>query len=69
MGACASLGSYGIALWAMTRAPTATEVALRLGQISNEEFNDMTQSSKYRIELYASMVAETGLARCVCVTQ
>ena len=29
IGACASLGSYGIALWAMTRAPVATVAALR----------------------------------------
>lgn len=29
MGACASLGSYGIALWAMTLAPVATVAALR----------------------------------------
>jgi phosphonate utilization associated putative membrane protein len=29
MGASASLGSYGIALWAMTRAPVATVAALR----------------------------------------
>jgi phosphonate utilization associated putative membrane protein len=29
MGAAASLGSYGIALWAMTRAPVATVAALR----------------------------------------
>ena len=29
MGATASLGSYGIALWAMTRAPVATIAALR----------------------------------------
>ena len=29
LGACASLGSYGIALWAMTRAPVATVAALR----------------------------------------
>jgi phosphonate utilization associated putative membrane protein len=29
VGACASLGSYGIALWAMTRAPVATVAALR----------------------------------------
>jgi phosphonate utilization associated putative membrane protein len=29
LGACASLGSYGIALWAMTRAPIATVAALR----------------------------------------
>ena len=29
IGACASLGSYGIALWAMTRAPIATVAALR----------------------------------------
>ena len=28
-GACASLGSYGIALWAMTQAPVATVAALR----------------------------------------
>jgi drug/metabolite transporter (DMT)-like permease len=28
-GAAASLGSYGIALWAMTRAPVATVAALR----------------------------------------
>ncbi len=28
-GACASLGAYGIALWAMTRAPIATVAALR----------------------------------------
>ena len=28
-GACASLASYGIALWAMTRAPVATVAALR----------------------------------------
>jgi drug/metabolite transporter (DMT)-like permease len=28
-GALASLGSYGIALWAMTRAPVATVAALR----------------------------------------
>ncbi|MDB5956364.1 phosphonate utilization protein [Ramlibacter sp.] len=30
VGAIASLGSYGIALWAMTRAPVATVAALRL---------------------------------------
>ncbi|MFL6661991.1 MAG: DMT family transporter [Rhizobacter sp.] len=29
LGACASLGSYGIALWAMTRAPVASVAALR----------------------------------------
>ena len=29
VAACASLGSYGIALWAMTRAPVATVAALR----------------------------------------
>jgi phosphonate utilization associated putative membrane protein len=29
LGAMASLGSYGIALWAMTRAPVATVAALR----------------------------------------
>jgi len=29
LGAVASLGSYGIALWAMTRAPVATVAALR----------------------------------------
>jgi phosphonate utilization associated putative membrane protein len=29
LGATASLGSYGIALWAMTRAPVATVAALR----------------------------------------
>ncbi|MDB5954944.1 EamA family transporter [Ramlibacter sp.] len=29
LGAAASLGSYGIALWAMTRAPVATIAALR----------------------------------------
>jgi phosphonate utilization associated putative membrane protein len=29
VGACASLASYGIALWAMTRAPIATIAALR----------------------------------------
>lgn len=29
VGACASLGSYGIALWAMTQAPVATVAALR----------------------------------------
>lgn len=29
IGACASLGSYGIALWAMTLAPVATVAALR----------------------------------------
>lgn len=29
LGACASLGSYAIALWAMTRAPIATVAALR----------------------------------------
>ena len=29
MGAIASLGSYGVALWAMTRAPVATVAALR----------------------------------------
>jgi phosphonate utilization associated putative membrane protein len=29
IGAAASLGSYGIALWAMTRAPVATVAALR----------------------------------------
>jgi phosphonate utilization associated putative membrane protein len=29
VGAAASLGSYGIALWAMTRAPVATVAALR----------------------------------------
>jgi phosphonate utilization associated putative membrane protein len=29
LGACASLASYGIALWAMTRAPMATVAALR----------------------------------------
>lgn len=29
LGACASLGSYGIALWAMTQAPVATVAALR----------------------------------------
>jgi phosphonate utilization associated putative membrane protein len=29
LGALASLGSYGIALWAMTRAPVATVAALR----------------------------------------
>ncbi|HKB53333.1 MAG TPA: EamA family transporter, partial [Ramlibacter sp.] len=29
VGAIASLGSYGIALWAMTRAPVATVAALR----------------------------------------
>ena len=28
-GALASFGSYGIALWAMTRAPVATVAALR----------------------------------------
>jgi uncharacterized membrane protein len=28
-GALASLGSYGIALWAMTKAPVATVAALR----------------------------------------
>lgn len=28
-GACASLGAYGIALWAMTRAPIASVAALR----------------------------------------
>jgi len=29
MGAVASMGSYGVALWAMTRAPVATVAALR----------------------------------------
>jgi phosphonate utilization associated putative membrane protein len=29
LGACASMGSYGIALWAMTRAPVASVAALR----------------------------------------
>jgi drug/metabolite transporter (DMT)-like permease len=29
LGALASLGSYGIALWAMTRAPVAMVAALR----------------------------------------
>jgi phosphonate utilization associated putative membrane protein len=29
LGACASLGAYGIALWAMTRAPVAAVAALR----------------------------------------
>lgn len=29
LGACASLGSYGIALWAMTQAPVASVAALR----------------------------------------
>ena len=29
LGAAASLGSYGIALWAMTHAPVATVAALR----------------------------------------
>jgi drug/metabolite transporter (DMT)-like permease len=29
VGAAASLGSYGIALWAMARAPVATVAALR----------------------------------------
>lgn len=29
MPACASLGAYGIALWAMTRAPVASVAALR----------------------------------------
>ena len=29
LGGIASLGSYGIALWAMTRAPVATVAALR----------------------------------------
>ena len=29
LGACASLGAYGIALWAMTRAPVASIAALR----------------------------------------
>ena len=29
IGAMASLGSYGIALWAMTRAPVAAVAALR----------------------------------------
>ena len=29
LGSCASLGSYGIALWAMTRAPVASVAALR----------------------------------------
>jgi len=29
VGACASLGSYGIALWAMTQAPVASVAALR----------------------------------------
>jgi phosphonate utilization associated putative membrane protein len=29
VGACASIASYGIALWAMTRAPVATVAALR----------------------------------------
>jgi phosphonate utilization associated putative membrane protein len=29
LGACASIGSYGIALWAMTRAPIASVAALR----------------------------------------
>ncbi|MEI8326180.1 MAG: EamA family transporter, partial [Betaproteobacteria bacterium] len=29
VGACGSLGSYGIALWAMTQAPVATVAALR----------------------------------------
>ena len=29
VGAAASMGSYGIALWAMTRAPVATIAALR----------------------------------------
>ena len=29
LGACASLGSYGIALWAMTQAPVAAVAALR----------------------------------------
>ncbi len=49
LGACASMGSYGIALWAMTRAPVATIAALRetsvlfaalLGSVFlKEEFN------------------------------
>ncbi len=29
LGSCASLGAYGIALWAMTRAPVAAVAALR----------------------------------------
>ena len=29
LGACASMGAYGIALWAMTRAPVASVAALR----------------------------------------
>jgi phosphonate utilization associated putative membrane protein len=29
LGSCASMGSYGIALWAMTRAPVASVAALR----------------------------------------
>jgi drug/metabolite transporter (DMT)-like permease len=29
LGACASLGAYAIALWAMTRAPIASVAALR----------------------------------------
>ncbi len=29
LGSCASLGAYGIALWAMTRAPIASVAALR----------------------------------------
>jgi phosphonate utilization associated putative membrane protein len=29
LGSCASLGAYGIALWAMTRAPVASVAALR----------------------------------------
>ena len=29
LGACASLGAYGIALWAMTKAPVASVAALR----------------------------------------
>jgi phosphonate utilization associated putative membrane protein len=29
LGACASMGAYGIALWAMTRAPIASVAALR----------------------------------------
>ncbi len=29
VGACASIGAYGIVLWAMTRAPVATVAALR----------------------------------------
>ena len=29
LGSCASLGAYGIALWAMTKAPVASVAALR----------------------------------------